>query len=170
MVHQSSLCYKDLFDTTPFCCIINKCQTHTSDELEKCVNSVVFYMSKFILNHEHSRTLIFCFYLKKTVAEWYRLFRQAYGEHDPSQDTCERRFRHFKSETSQLQTRKMENRQKHSNLCNYKHYCTKMIRKYKHNSLRKWALAKKLFPIDYERWERFRRPVDGYYMSWTTVK
>ena len=27
------------------------------------------------------------------------------------------------------------------------------------------ALVKKLLPIDYERWKRFRRPLDGYHMS-----
>ena len=48
-------------------------------------------------NNEHSRTvLIFCFHLKKTVAESYRLFREAYGEHSPSQDTCKRCFQRFK--------------------------------------------------------------------------
>ena len=55
-------------------------------------------MSKFVPNKEHSRTaLIFCFHLKKTAAESYRLLREAYGEHAPSQDTCERWFRRFKS-------------------------------------------------------------------------
>ncbi|EGI58127.1 Mariner Mos1 transposase [Acromyrmex echinatior] len=55
-------------------------------------------MSKFVPNKEHSRTvLIFCFHLKKTAAESYRLLREAYGEHDPSQDICERWFRRFKS-------------------------------------------------------------------------
>ncbi|EGI58037.1 Mariner Mos1 transposase [Acromyrmex echinatior] len=55
-------------------------------------------MSKFVPNKEHSLTaLIFCFHLKKTAAESYRLLREAYGEHAPSQDTCERRFRRFKS-------------------------------------------------------------------------
>ena len=55
-------------------------------------------MSKFIPNKKHSRiALIFCFHLKKTAAESYRLLREAYGEHAPSQDTCERWFRRFKS-------------------------------------------------------------------------
>ena len=55
-------------------------------------------MSKFVPNKEHSRiALIFCFHLKKTAAESYRLLREAYGEHDPSQDICERWFRRFKS-------------------------------------------------------------------------
>ena len=55
-------------------------------------------MSKFVPNKEHSRTvLIFCFHLKKTAAGSYRLLREAYGEHAPSQDTCERCFRRFKS-------------------------------------------------------------------------
>lgn len=49
-------------------------------------------------NKENSCTvLIFCFYLKKTVAELYQLLREYYGEHALSQDTCERRFRYFKS-------------------------------------------------------------------------
>ena len=40
-------------------------------------------MMKFVPNKEHSRTaLIFCFHLKKTAAESYRLLTgEAYGEH-----------------------------------------------------------------------------------------
>ena len=34
--------------------------------------------------------------MKKTAAEPYRLFGEAYGEHAPSQKTCERWFQHFK--------------------------------------------------------------------------
>ena len=54
-------------------------------------------MTKFISNKEHSRTaLIFCFHLKKIAAESYRLLGEAYGEHAPSQKTCERWFQRFK--------------------------------------------------------------------------
>lgn len=54
-------------------------------------------MTKFVPNKEHSRTaLIFCFHLKKTAAESYRLLGEAYGEHAPSQKTCERWFQRFK--------------------------------------------------------------------------
>jgi len=57
----------------------------------------MFNMTKFVLNKEHSRiALIFCFHLKKTAAESYRLFGEAYGEHAPSQKTCERWFQRFK--------------------------------------------------------------------------
>ena len=73
------------------------CQTRTSDKLNKHVHSVVFNMSKFIPNKERSRTaFIFCFHLKKTAAESYRLLRKAYGDRAPSQDTYERWFRRFK--------------------------------------------------------------------------
>ena len=59
---------------------------------------MVFNMSKFIPNKEYSRSaLIFCFHLKKTAAESYLLLQEAYGEHAPSQNTCERWFRRFKS-------------------------------------------------------------------------
>ena len=55
-------------------------------------------MSKFIPNKEHSQiTLIFCFHFKKTTAELFRLLRETYDEHAPSQDTCERWFQRFKS-------------------------------------------------------------------------
>jgi len=48
-------------------------------------------MAKFVPNKKHySRTaLIFCFHLKKTAAESYRLLGEAYGERAPSQKTCE---------------------------------------------------------------------------------
>ena len=49
-------------------------------------------------NKEHSQTLLlFCFHLKKTAAESYRLLQEAYGDHASLQDTCERWFQHFKS-------------------------------------------------------------------------
>ena len=35
--------------------------------------------------------------LKKSAVENYHILREAYGEHAPSQDTCERWFKHFKS-------------------------------------------------------------------------
>jgi len=59
-----------------------------SDLIEKCLQCcvAVFNMTKFVSNKEHSRTaLMFCFHLKKTAAESYRLFGEAYGEHAPSQ-------------------------------------------------------------------------------------
>ena len=55
-------------------------------------------MSKIIPNKEHSLTvLVFCFHLKKTAAESYRLLREVCVERGPSQNTCERRFRRLKS-------------------------------------------------------------------------
>ena len=70
-----------------------------------------------------------------------------------------------KVETSRLQTRNTETCQKYLKMCNCKQCWTKMIRKYKNNSPKNWELVNKLFPIGYERWERFKRPVDGYHMS-----
>ena len=64
------------------------------------------------------------------------------------------------------QQKNMENRQRNSKMW----YWTKITRKHKNNSPSNWALVNKLFPIGHERWERFRRPTDGYHMSWTTGK
>ena len=56
-------------------------------------------MSKFIPNREQSRTaLIFCFHLKKTAAESYRLFRETCGEHAPSQESDEQWLRRFQGD------------------------------------------------------------------------
>ena len=54
-------------------------------------------MSKFVPNKEHSPTaLIFCFHSKR-IAESYRMLREPYSGHAPSQDKCERWFRRFKN-------------------------------------------------------------------------
>nr|KAF6387346.1 hypothetical protein mMyoMyo1_007855 [Myotis myotis] len=56
-------------------------------------------MSNFMPKKEHLReALIHYFILKKSAAESYRILREAYGEHAPSQDTCERWFKRFKSD------------------------------------------------------------------------
>ena len=57
-----------------------------------CVQHVKIYTERRALVDE----INFCFHLKKAAAESYRLLREAYGEHVPSQDTCERWFRRFK--------------------------------------------------------------------------
>ena len=52
-----------------------------------------------------------------------------------------------------------------SMMWNSKHYWTNMIRKQKNNSPSNWPLVNKLLRIDHERWEIFRRSVDGYHMQ-----
>ena len=48
---------------------------------------------------EHLReVLTHYFILKKSAAESYRMLQEAYGEHAPSQDTCERWFKCFKND------------------------------------------------------------------------
>ena len=64
------------------------------------------------------------------------------------------------------QQKNMENRQRNSKMW----YWTKITRKHKNNSPSNWALVNKLFPLGYERWERFRRLIDWYHISWTTGK
>ena len=76
----------------------------------------------------------FCFHLKKTAAESYRLLLEAYGERAPSQDTCERWFRRFKSgdfDTRQERRQGTRKTSKHSKMWNCKHCWTQMIHKQK---------------------------------------
>ena len=58
-----------------------------------CVHCVEIYTEQ----REFADSFDFLFNLKKTDAESYRLLREAYGEFAPTQDTCERWFRRFKS-------------------------------------------------------------------------
>ena len=99
--------------------------------------------------------------MKTTAAESYRWLREAYGEHAPLQDTCERWFRHFKSGNFDFENKE---RGKQPKIRRYRIAIIvgqKMIRKQKNNSSRNWALVNKLFPIGYEKREKFRRPVNG---------
>ena len=71
-----------------------------------------------------------------------------------------------KLEISMLQTRNTENRPKNTKTWNCKHCWMKMIHKHKNNSQSNWALVNKLFPIAYERWERFRKSAVRCHMNW----
>lgn len=54
-------------------------------------------MSDFVPKKGHLReVLIHYFLLKKSAAESYRILQGVYGEHCPSQNTCERWFNRFK--------------------------------------------------------------------------
>ena len=55
------------------------------------------YVEIYIEQRAFADSINFCFHLKKTAAEPYRLLRRAFGEHAPSQDTCKQWFQHFKS-------------------------------------------------------------------------
>ena len=87
------------FDTAPFCCVIDNCETCTSNKLEKCVHSIGLcstcrnlYWTKSIRGWQE-----FFFSFEETAAESYRLLREVHGEYAPSLDTCERWFRRFRS-------------------------------------------------------------------------
>ena len=122
MAHQCSVKYKDL---TLYAILLYHQQVskwHAQNDLIwlKSLHSIVF-MTKFVPNKEHSRTaLIFCFHLKKTVTESYRLLGEAYGEHAPyfpllfapRKKRVNDGFSVSKLEISMLQTRNTENRPK----------------------------------------------------------
>lgn len=55
-------------------------------------------MSILVPTKYHLReVLLFCFNQKKSAAESYRLLVETYGEHSPSQRTCERWYQRFQS-------------------------------------------------------------------------
>ena len=94
----------------------------------------MFNMSKFIPNEEYSRSaLIFCFHLKTTAAELYRLLQETYGEYVPLQETYERWLRRFKDGNIEVADKERGKPPKNSKMWNCKRCWMKMIRKHKHN-------------------------------------
>ena len=56
-------------------------------------------MSNFVPGNYDLRTaLIFCYHLKKTVAESHRMLVEAYGEHALDKSQCFEWFRKFRSD------------------------------------------------------------------------
>ena len=101
--------------------------------------------------------------MKKTAAESYRLLREAYGEYAPSQDTCERWFRRFKSgdfDVADKEHGKPPKRYENAELQALLDEDDAQTQKQLAQQLS--VSQYKLFPIAYERWERFRRSADGY--------
>ena len=64
-------------------------------------------MSNFVPDKSVLRGfLVTFFHLKKTAAESYRLLLEAYGEHSPTQKTCERWFARFRNGDFDLEDKK----------------------------------------------------------------
>ena len=86
MVHRSSLCHEDL--------TMRHFVVASTSVRRARVHSVVLLCSicrnLYRTRSTRGQALIFCFHLKDTAAESYRLVRQVYGEHAPSIDACER--------------------------------------------------------------------------------
>ena len=131
----------------------------------------VFNMTKFVpnINKEHSRTAInFLFSFEENCCGIIPIILEKLMV---NMFHCKKRvndgFSVSKLEISMLQTRNTENCPKNTKTWNYKHCWMKMIHKHKNNSQSNWALVNKLFPIAYERWERFRKAADECHMNWT---
>jgi len=124
-------------------------------------------MTKFVPNKQHSRTaLIFCFHLKKTATELYRLLGEIYDEHAPSQKTCERWFQRFKigdfdvaDKEHGKPPKKYEDVELQALLDEDDSQTQKQLAEQLSVSFNK------LFPIAYERWERFIKSTDGCHMN-----
>jgi len=68
-------------------------------------------MSSFLLKKKHMReALLFCFNLKKSAAESYRMLVEVYGDNALSETTCRDWFRRFNDDNFDLSDKKRENR------------------------------------------------------------
>ena len=124
------------FHTAPFCWVIFKYQTPTSDKLEKCVHNVVLLCS--MCRNLHWRMFSFeencCWSLRWicSIARYVWTIALAFQKWW---------LRH----KTRRKTRNMENRQKNSKNWKCKHCWTKMIRKHRNNSPNNRALVNKRF-------------------------
>jgi len=70
-------------------------------------------MSSILQKKKHMReALLFCFNLKKSIAESYRMLVEAYGDNALSETTCRDWFRWFNDDNFDLSDKKRENRLK----------------------------------------------------------
>lgn len=94
--------YVDICGIRYVCCFVVLTVSFKTSyvKLTKGVNIIdIFFlyvkMLNFMPKRERSReVLVHCFILKKSAAKRYPVLWEAYGEHAPSQDRCERRFTH----------------------------------------------------------------------------
>ena len=98
MAHQGSLRYKD---KTIYHFVVSSTSVGRARVINwKSVSIVGCYCVQRIEIYTQQKAFAddfnFCFHLKETAVESYRLLRETCGEHVPSQDTCERWFRRFK--------------------------------------------------------------------------
>ena len=78
-------------------------------------------------NYELTTAMIFCFHLKKTVAESHRMVVEAYGEHALGKSQCFEWFKKFKS--GDFNVRKEEHVEDHQKRLNCKHCWMRMTLK-----------------------------------------
>ena len=70
-------------------------------------------MDSFVPNKRHLReAILFCYNQKKKAAETYRLVVQTYGDHAPTQKTCENWFKQFKEGIYDVEDAEREGRPK----------------------------------------------------------
>ena len=91
-------------------------------------------MSVFEPNSRHLRgVFIFCFHLKKTVAETHRMLSSTYGEAPLSEKICREWFHCFKSGDFNVENRHGDEKRKCSKIPNWRHYLLKTRAKRKKN-------------------------------------
>ena len=132
------------------CCYVQYVEIYT--EQRAFATSINFFFSfekKLLLNHTDyfEKIIVNKLHRKTTVNDGFSVSKVMTSTQDEKED----------EEHGKLP--------KNSKMWNYKHHWTNMIRKHKNNSRSNRPLVKKLLPIGYQRWERFKFPIDGYHMS-----
>ena len=160
MAHQCSVKYKDL---TLYAILFYHEQVSNaqSDLIEKCLHSIVLlcliWRNLYQIRSIRGQHFLFSFeenYCEIIPITWRSLWNMF-------QKTCERWFQRFKIGDFDVADKEHGKPPKNTKTWNCKHCWMKMIHKHKNNSQSNWGLVNKLFPIAYEKWERFRKSVDG---------
>ena len=135
MAHQCNVKYKDL---TLYAISLYHQQVSNaqSDLIEKCLHSIVllFNMTKFVPNKEHSRSINFLFSFEENCWNHINYLEKLMVNMLHRKKRVNDDFSVSKLEISMLQTRNTENRPKNTKTWNCKHCWMKMIHKHKNNS------------------------------------
>ena len=154
------------FDTAPLCCVINKCQLRTNDKLEKCVHGVGLLYS-ICGKSTRGRHKSFVFIWKKLLPNHTDYFEKLMV------NVLHRRIRVYSgigvSKVMTLTRDKKEDEEHGKPTTKFVDVELRALLDEEDSQTQQQQLAEQL-GVGYERWERFRRPVYGYHVCWTTGK
>ena len=125
-------------------------------------------MPSFLLKKKHMReALLFCFNLKKSAAESYRMLVETYGNNAFSETTCRDWFCRFNDDNFDLSDKKRENRPRKVEqlTVNCRLFWTRTIPNRKKCLPSNWVFLKQPFPCGYMLWGRFKRSENGCRMN-----
>ena len=169
MAHQCSVKYKDL-TLYAFLLYHQQVSNAQNDLIEKCLHSIVLLCLIWRNLYQiriFADSINFLFSFEENCCGIIPItWRSLWWTCSIAKNVCTMvsAFQNWRFQCCRQRTRKTAQKVRRRGIASIAEW---MIHKHKNNSQSNWALVNKLFPIAYERWERFRKSSDGCHMNWT---